>query len=158
MSLSKPHPMWQTANTSYKVNKCVVVSRMLSGRFRCGSLLKHFYTHLSGICDLCSIEQEDLPHILVPRSPKLYPRVATLVAFAWESLSDPGASAAAAIFEKFLAYNDDKLKVQFLLDPSVIPEVIAAEQSKAGTLQQLMNITTTWCYSINKLRIKLQEK
>ena len=95
---------------------------------------------------------------MVPRCPKLYPRVATLVAFARESLSDPGASAAAAIFENFLAYNDDRLKVQFLLDPSVIPEVIAAEQSKAGTLQQLMNITTTWCYSINKLRIKLQGK
>ena len=129
---------------------------MLSGRFRCGSLLKHFYKHLSGVCELCSIEQEDLPHILTPRCPKLHQRVATLVAFARESLSDPESSTAAAIFEKYLACKDDKLKVQFLLDPSVIPEVIAAEQSKAGTLQQLMNVTTTWCYSINKLRIKLQ--
>jgi hypothetical protein len=33
MSLSHPHPMWSTAVTSYQVNKCVVVARMLSGRF-----------------------------------------------------------------------------------------------------------------------------
>ena len=42
MSLSRPHPMWTWATTPYRVNKCVTVSRMISGRFRAGSLLRHF--------------------------------------------------------------------------------------------------------------------
>ena len=42
MSFTKPHPMWSHATDSYSVNKLIVVARLLSGRYRCGSLLKQF--------------------------------------------------------------------------------------------------------------------
>ena len=157
MSLRKPHPMWQIATTSYQVNKCITVSRMLSGRFRCGSLLRHIFPNVSGICELCNKELEDLPHILVPRCPLLSEKAQSLVHFARESLvtnSETDNSAARAIFENKLSDEDDSF-VQFLLDPSVVPEVIAAEQNVPGTLQKLMSITITWCYSLNRTRKKL---
>ena len=62
--------------------------------------------------------------------------------------------AARILFENFMSSEDD-IKVQFVLDPSVIPEVIAAEQALPGTLEQILDITTTWCHSLNKARNKL---
>ena len=157
MSLSKPHPMWEYATTSYEVNKTITVSRMISGRFRCGSLLRHFYTNISGICELCTNELEDLPHILIPRCPNLHQRAAILMRYAREKLScsDTDAHRAAYIlFEKFMSSEDDN-KIQFVLDPSTIPDIIAAEQAMPGTLKLILNVTTTWCHSLNKVRTKL---
>ena len=82
MSLSRPHPMWSSASSSYQVNKLVIVSRMLSGRYRCGSLLRHFTPTCSGICELCGLEIEDLNHILVPRCPSLHERRDLLISYA----------------------------------------------------------------------------
>ena len=153
MSLSHPHPMWRMAVTSYKVNKCVTVSRMLSGRFRCGSLLRHFHPHISGICELCGLEQEDLAHIVVPRCPDLRDRAHHLIRFARETLQT--SEKASTILETTLGSKDDNRIVQLFLDPSVVPEVIAAEQTEPGTLNIILNVTTTWCYALNKTRMKL---
>ena len=160
MSLLKPHPMWQYATTSYKVNKTVTVSRMLSGRFRCGSLVRHFYPHITGLCMLCitdnTEEIEDLPHILVPRCPLLFSRASILLKFARESLLK--SRAAGDIFDRIMNSKDDTEIVQFLLDPSVVPEVIAAQQNEPGILELLLDVTTTWCYSLNRTRVKLLGK
>ena len=86
MSLVKPHPILQYAQTSFSVNKCVTVCRMLSGRFRCASLLRHFSQHISGLCELCKAEIEDLAHILVPRCIHLLDQADSLLKFAHEKL------------------------------------------------------------------------
>ena len=153
MSLSRPHPMWSWATTSYQVNKCVVVSRMLSGRFRCGSLLRHFYQHVSGLCELCGEELEDLPHILLPKCPMLKDRADTLHRFAMNSLSK--SEKALQIFNSIYNGKDDNKIVQLLLDPSVVSEIIAATQYEPDILQLMLSVTTTWCYSLNRTRSKL---
>ena len=145
--------MLRMSVTSYQVNKCVTVSRMLSGRFRCGSLLRHFHPHISGICELCGLEQEDLAHIVVPRCPELKDRAHHLIRFARETLQT--SEKASTILETTLGSKDDNKIVQLFLDPSVVPEVIAAEQTEPGTLNIILNVTTTWCYALNKTRIKL---
>ena len=132
MSLRKPHPMLQFADNSYKVNKITTVLRMLSGRFRSGSLLRHFSANISGICELCQTELEDLPHILTPRCPALHQRAAILMKFSNETLTISNSEmycAARMIFNQFMLSEDDLLKVQFVLDPSVVHEVIVAEQT-----------------------------
>ena len=153
MSLSHPHPMWSTAVTSYQVNKCVVVARMLSGRFRCGSLLRHFSPHISGLCELCGEELEDLRHILLPRCPLLQDRSDILLRFAMETLSS--SPTASKLFQNITESKDDDKIVQFLLDPSVVPDIIAASQSDPDILPLLFSVTTTWCYSLNRTRTKL---
>ena len=153
MSLSQPHPMWASATTSYQVNKCVVVARMLSGRFRCGSLLQHFSPACSGICELCDQELEDLPHILLPRCPHLQQRRPDLLLFARDTLSQ--SAVASNIFDRIFATKDEYTTVQFLLDPSAVPEIIAANQNDPTVLPLLFRVSTTWCYSLNRTRLKL---
>ena len=141
--------------TSYEVNKCITVARMLSGRFRCGSLLRHFYPNkISGLCELCELEIEDIPHIILPKCPRLYEQSKILLTFAEETLAD--CPIATKIFSDiFVMGKDDKTKVQFMLDPTVIPQVIRATQMNANLLPRILKITTTWCYSLNRTRRNL---
>ena len=154
MSLSKPHPMYTYAVTAYQANKCVSVARLLSGRFRLGSLVRHFYPDkVSGICELCNLELEDIPHLIIPKCPKLADRTQLLLKYAKDSLAN--CSTAAAIFDNIIHGEDDELKVQFMLDPSVIPEIILAAQENKNLLGKLFKVSTTWCYSLVRTRRKL---
>ena len=148
--------MWSFATKSYKVNKCVTVSRMLSGRFRCGRLLRHMYPSVSGDCELCGEEGEDLRHIVLPRCPSLKARAENLLEYARVTLL-PSRTASDIFFETFKS-KDDKAIVQMLLDPSVVPEIIAATQKDSQVLQLILSVTTTWCYTLNRTRIKLLGK
>ena len=68
-------------------------------------------------------------------------------------------AAAASIYENIMIKGkDDNLKVQFMLDPSVIPEVISAAQIENNLLYKMLKVTTTWCYSLVKSRRKLLEQ
>ena len=145
--------MWSSATTSYQINKCVVVARMLSGRFRCGSLLQHFSPTCSGICELCDQELEDLPHILLPRCHRLQERRHDLLQFGRNTLSQ--SPVALSIFERIFSSKDEYTIVQFLLDPSAVPEIIAANQNDKTVLPLMFRVTTTWCYSLNRTRLKL---
>ena len=153
MSLRKPHPMLQYALTSFHVNKCVTVCRMLSGRFRCGSLLRHFSQQASGLCELCCSEIEDLAHILVPRCVKLQDHADSLLKFAYEKLTS--CAPAFKIFFEIIKSKDDSEIVQLLLDPTVLPDIISANQSNNAVVLTILCVTITWCYSMNLRRIKL---
>ena len=133
----------------------MTVSRMLSGRFKCGSLLRHFDQQVSGLCPLCGEELEDLPHIILPRCPHLIERAKLLTKFAVEAFSE--SHAATTIFYNILNSEDDDKKVQFFLDPTVIPEIIAASQEQ-NLINLFLGVTTTWCYALNRERVKLMGK
>ena len=149
--------MYTCALTSYQANKCVTVARLISGRFRSGSLLRHFFPDkVSGICQLCELELEDVEHIILPKCPKLQDRAQILHRYAEDTLST--CAVAAFIYENIMIKGkDDNLKVQFMLDPSVIPEVISAAQIENNLLYKMLRVTTTWCYSLVKARRKLLE-
>ena len=70
MSLDSPHPLWLTAGTNpYEVNKATIQARMLSGRYRCELLCRHWSSNKAGLCLLPDCKDpgtcEDLPHILI---------------------------------------------------------------------------------------------
>ena len=67
-SLLRPHPLLRTAGHSYDVNKMVIQLRLLSGRARLGSLVRHFSPvgGNNGVCELCHGELDDRAHLLVP--------------------------------------------------------------------------------------------
>ena len=110
------------------------------------------------MCDLCGEEVEDLPHILLPRCPCLLENAQQLITFAIDSLSV--SEIATTIFKNIIYSEDDQKKVQLLLDPSVIPEIICENQAKNNDdiLHLFLSITTTWCYSMNRTRNKLLGK
>ena len=155
MSITHPHPILTTAGTSYEVNKMITQLRMLSGRYRVGSLLRHFSPTNSGICELCESETEDLPHFLVPRCSKLTNRREALQEYSYSVLSK--SSEALFIFNKLMSSNEHN-QVQFLLDCSVLPEVIHASQKDSKILSLLFKVTRTWCYSMHRARLKMLDR
>ena len=156
MSLQRPHPMWASATSSYHINKCVVTARMISGRYRCGTLLRHFSPTCSGLCELCGEEMEDLAHILLPRCPQLQDRKDILIQYALDRLEK--LPTAAALFERLLYSQDTEKFVQFVLDPSAVQEVISAVQLQPDILSPIFRVTTTWCYAMHRTRLKLLGK
>ena len=103
--------MYTHAITSYQVNKCITVARLLSGRFRCGSLLWHFYPErVSGICELCTLEIEDIPHIILSKCLLLFEKANSLMNFVQDTLS--ATPIAAVIFNDIIIHGkDNNLKV-----------------------------------------------
>ena len=57
-----------------------------------------------------------------------------------------------------MSSEDDQLKMQFFLDPTVIPVVIAAAQTEPDIIPLILSATTTWCYALNRERMKLLGK
>ena len=154
-SLLKPHPILYTATNSYEVNKMVVQLRLLSGRARLGSLTRHFSPGNNGMCELCDLELEDLHHFLLPKCPALLSRANILLAYMQEVLKQ--SEACLIIFGDILQQSrkDCRLWVQFVLDCSVIPQVVQVSQTDKAVLQLLFKVTRTWCYSLHRTRLKL---
>ena len=101
---------------------------------------------------ICSVDYSILPHILLPRCPLLMERSDLLLQYVRERLSS--SSLCTALLESVLE-SDDEQRVQFFLDPTVLPEVIAANQEDPSIFSQLLQATTTWCYSLHRTRLKL---
>ena len=57
--------------------------RLLSGRARLGSLVRHFSPvgGNNGVCELCHGELDDRAHLLVPRCPRLVDRARGLIKY-----------------------------------------------------------------------------
>ena len=152
MSVLHPHPILTTSGHAYDINKMIVQLRMLSGRYRVGSLLRHFSAEHSGLCELCGRETEDIAHLVIPRCPMLQERRALLIEYTEGVLSE--SLDCQNIFKSILKSSEEQ-QVQFFLDCSVIPEVIKAAQSNNSILTLLFRATRTWCYSLHRTRLKM---
>ena len=127
----------------------------LSGWARLGTLLRHFSPTNNGVCELCHLEIEDLSHFLYPRCPHLHERAEILLQYMQTVLK--GSQACLTLLNDVLtgSRDDHELWVQFVLDCSVLPEVIAASQVDPSVLALLFKTTRTWCYSLHRTRLKL---
>ena len=68
MCLTKPHPIWSTAGSNpYDTAKAIQQSRFLSGRYRSGSITKHWSGNQEGFClaPSCQNQIETVKHILI---------------------------------------------------------------------------------------------
>ena len=156
VSLTSAHSIWATAGASpTKVVMATQQARLLSGRYRTESLTSH-WTHSSGFCRLsptCN-ESEDILHIL-KTCPALEPTREKLYSFT-ESYcnSHPGVQ---NIVQTYCRYDTEGHRFcQFLLDCSVLPEVIVSVQINGPEiLKQLFDISRIWCYSLHRERLKL---
>ena len=95
---------------------------------------------------------EDLPHILLPKCPHLQDRADILLRFANDLLLKTNAG---ELFTRILKSEDNTKKVQMMLDPAAVPEIICAAQKDETVLPLLLGVTTIWCYSLNHTIIKL---
>ena len=75
-SLTNPHPMWSAAGSNpHEVNNSIVLSRMISGRYRTERLARFWSENRTGYCQAYACEEivGDLPHLLL-HCPALQPQ------------------------------------------------------------------------------------
>ena len=158
MTLSKPHPLWTTCGgNSYELNKASIQAKYLSGRFRTEKLLSHFSSTNSKFCQLHPVTETigDIAHHLV-LCPWLQDRREALFEY-WDHISSDNPPAR-DILKSFQSAAPN-LFLQFVLDCSVLPQIIEATQAHGNIiLTTLFKATRTYCYSIFRTRIKLIEQ
>ena len=121
-SLSNPHLIWVTAGSNpYEVEKAVTQARMISGRYRCEKLRRHWSQNTAGYCELepCFSDNTvgSLEHMLLDCKGLSESRSAVLTLWRRKLESYPAL--------KLIIQNLTNLtSVQFLLDPGATPEVI----------------------------------
>ena len=156
MSLSSPHPAWTTAGSSpSRVAMATIQVQMLSGRYRSESLCRYWSTNKGGFCLIspaCTVVKEDIPHILV-HCPGLAPVREKLVRFTFDYCkSFPPLTDIITT----LCIPKNPNFIQFLLDCSVLPEVILATQVfGSDVLYHLFHVTRTWVYTLHRTRLNL---
>ena len=156
MSVSKPHPIWTTPGSSpAKIAMATIQAQMLSGRYRTEKLCSHWSNRKSGVClldHLCSSTTEDLQHIL-KHCPALKPARDKLIRFTIEYCHQH--LPIFPLVQEFCQPSHPQF-CQFLLDCSILPEVITATQLNGfEVLATLFHITRTWCYTLHKERLKM---
>ena len=131
-----------------------VQARFLSGRYRTEALCSHWSSNKEGLCKLSTDCQtpEDTSHIL-KFCPALAPTREKLMNFTTSYCnSNP---VVASLVQQFCK-TECRLFCQFLLDCSVLPEVIAAVQKQGeDNLLHLFAITRIWVYTLHRDRLKI---
>ena len=155
MSLRRCHPIWSSCKANpYEVNKAIVQARLLSGRYRCDWSCRHWSrTNKDGFCVLCPDENfpGTVEHMLVS-CPALQEKRLFLKNH-WDQLSCEDVPLRKLLRSK-LSSSPQEL-VQFLLDPSAVPEIIAGCQQGHFKLDTLFSLTRTYCYALHRRRCQL---
>ena len=154
MNLTKPHPIWRTAGSNpYEVSKAIQQARFLSGRYRTESLASHWSANKEGYClsRTCCMEPESVEHILLtcPAYKDCKKKLYSL----W--LSTKNKVVRQLVLQAFSS--EKSFLLQFILDCSVMPEVIKAVQTTDDddVLNELFYLTRTWCFSVHRERMKM---
>ena len=155
MSLTQPHPLWTTShNNSFEINKSLVVSKLLSGRYRSDWLCRHWSkSNPSGFCLLCpgKMIPGTVEHMLVACEGLAHKRED--ITMYWKQQTEDNEHLQALTTTKLCSEVDEQ--VQFLLDPSVVPSVIRGCQLQHFSLDDVFKLTRTFCYALHRRRLQL---
>ena len=125
MSLKNPHPIWSTTEGNpYEVSKAIQQARFLSGRYRSENLVRHWSKNKDGFCNsvTCTNQVETVEHILIHC--RAYTDCKRKLYSLWLSATNP--VVLGLVLEAFTS--ERCYFLQFILDCSVLPSVIAATQ------------------------------
>ena len=159
-SLVRPHPIWQSAgNNPYEVQKATIQAKLLSGRYRSCWLSRHWSGNASGDCLLPHCHMTcptpgTIEHLLL-QCEDLAPSRKRILAL-WTDTFQTHPQLV-PIFEKYYCPDENSdTTVQFLLDCSVLPDVIALKQKEGQWVhEQLFYLTRSYCFALHKARLRL---
>ena len=158
LSLSFPHPIWTSLDGNpFHTRAASIQALFLSGRYRSEKLCRFWSSNKDGYClfEPCNSMKilEGRKHVLIhcysycDNRRRLMDMTFNLVAHM---------PALSPIFSEYLYNDDDDLTMQFLLDCSTLPLVIAARQFYGDIIHRtLFKFTRTWCQSIHRSRLNL---
>ena len=159
MSLRRTHPLWLTTSQSPRqVSMATIQAVMLSGRYRCGALMRHWSQKNDGVCQLSvecreKIILEDIPHLLC-HCPAFIQLRLNLQNFTRSYASKLQTEIRDLLCVKCNPQHPSF--IQFLLDCSVDSEVILLTQKySCDILGQFFLVTRTWVFNIHRERMKL---
>ena len=155
MSLQKPHPLLTSCNSNpWEINKALVQSRMLSGRCNTDWLTRHWSSeNKDGFCVLCPGDAlpGTLEHQLV--TCKALESKRSEIYAHWDKQTENNCFHQKIIRDK--RYSSITEFTQFLLDPSVDPDVISSVQCKLISIDEIFKLTRTFVYGLHRRRLKL---
>ena len=156
MSLTAPHRLWTTAGkNTYEVAKARVQLLFLSSQYPCAKHVRHWSKENPlGLCSYgpCqeSLEVESPEHILL-HCPS-YTEIRLQSIMNCFNVTDPISH---SLVSTILGSSTNQTIMQFLLDCSVIPDVIRAAQCFGDHIyNDLFYLSRTWCYVIHRERLK----
>ena len=158
LSLCSPHPMWTSLDDNpYQARAACIQALFLSGRYRTERMCRFWSKNKDGICLLPSCKNifvsETIQHVLLHCSGMNENR-RRLKSFTDKIAVDK--PVIQQIISTYMNTDDEYLRVQFLLDCSVLPLVISSYQIHGPIIyQQLYRISRTWCRSLHLARLKL---
>ena len=162
LSLSCPHPLWSSLDSNpFQARAANIQALFLTGRYKTARLCRHWdSSNRDGYCpfDSCRSSDilEDIEHLLL-HCPAHYETRRRL----WRMTASFTAQLPllAPIIHEYLYAQENDLTMQFLLDCSTLPLVIAARQLHGQNIYvALFKLTRTWCFSIHRSRQQLLVK
>ena len=155
MSLKQCHPLWTSCSSNpFEVNKAVCQARLLSGRYRSDWSCRYWSrSNKNGFCVLCPdlSTPGTIEHMLVS-CPALGDKRELLLSY-WKQQAH-NCPLLQDLLNNMVGAPDDVF-VQFLLDPSASPAVIAGVQDGFLDLNHIFQLTRTFCYGLHRRRLQL---
>ena len=151
------HQSWGHQAPDTNSNKTRLQTSLLSGRYKSDYLSRHWVKeNPDGLCVLCPGKHllGTIEHLLVSCDTLFSTRQnITQYWFRFSSEDD----ALRKLLTAKLAANTAEL-VQFLLNPSAVPEVISGCQRQLYNLDELYKLTRCWCYAVHRKRLQITGK
>ena len=155
MSISIPHPLWTSCSSnSFEVNKAIIQASFLSGRYKTDYLARHWnHSNPAGYCLLCPDKfiPGTLQHLLL-ECEAFDDKRQSLCKF-WIQQSDDNPHLLQLLQD--ILQSPPRIIIQFLLDPSTLPQVISMSQAGSINIDFIFYLTRTFCYGIHRRRLQL---
>ena len=150
MSLKTVHPLWSSFSSNpFGINK----ARLLSGKYM--SDLSYIHWSLANNDSFCVLSPGKkvpgtIEHLLVS-CPVLMEKRQFLFSY-WSQQSQDN-NKLQQLLTRVLSSSEEEF-IQFLVDPSVVPDVISGCQAATFNLNKIFSLTRTFCYRMHRRIIK----
>ena len=154
LSLKSPHRILQSAGSKpYEVAKAIIQLKFMSSQYNCGHRTRHWSpNNPEGLCTFpaCfSMGHIETPEHILLYCPAYSEKRETLLNISLKNLVSNGLAV------QFLGSSETTNSIQFLLDPTTIPEVIRASQIHGDyVINDILYLGRTWCFSQHRERLK----
>ena len=157
-TIGRPHLIWEFSKSHpFESSKAIIIARLMSGRYRTDQLRRHWTQNKEGFClaPTCDRVVGDVPHMFVT-CPAIETIKGRIMSF-WQkkTLLCPALASFLAKVERF----PPEAFIQFLLNPTIFPEVVSLCQLYGlGVLGHICHLTRTYAFHVDRFNRQLRNQ